>query len=154
MNITIDNVMNMTVPEEYRALSENQLREMGANLSDEGVVLRNEEDHVIIQVFWRKVPLFGGNGPLEKAVDVTAKQHQKQVPTYRNHQNLAKVIAGMEAAGFSYEYTANQIECKTIYYCTRYNKKFYAFSCSMRMENAARDEQLFDDILASVKLQG
>ena len=152
MKISIDNVMHMEILEGFRQMTEQELRAQGANMSDQGVVYKDEDSHILLQIFWKKIPLLGKNVPLEKTVELTAKQHRGMVPTYREHRDLENVIAGEKAVGFSYEYTVKDLEQVTVYYCLRYEKKYYAFSMTMRKENRERDAALFEEILHSVTM--
>ena len=151
MNVLIDHRWQMKLPQDFSQVSEEELRENRANMTDEGMVFRSEERHIFLQIFWKKVPMFGNMIALEKVVDLTVKQHQKVVPTYRSHKELSRDIAGQKAAGFSYEYTVQDMDQVTMYYLIRYEKKYYAFSCIMRKENQDRDAAFFQDILGHVE---
>ena len=152
MIVSIDNKLEMVLPEGFRKLSDKELRDRGAKLSDEGMVFWAEEEHVILQVFWKKLPLFGQNTPIEKSVDIVAQKHKKLVPGCSEPAKLEGTVAGLKAAGFSYKYTADATEQRTIYYGINYDKKVYGFSCTMRDENSDRDTEAFNSILKSVNV--
>ena len=151
MKVSIDQKFSMQLPESFLQLSESELRTMGANMEDEGLVFRDEAAHILLQFFWKKIPLFGGMTSLEKTVETTAQQHKKMVPGYRNFTLLEGVAAGEKAAGFSYEYTVQNIDQITLYYCIRYEKKHYAFLCTMRKERFDGDHSWFEKLLAGAE---
>ena len=148
----LNNQIQIDLPEGFRRLSEQELRDRNANMSDEGVVLRHDERQVLIQMMWKKIPFFGRGVTLEKMVENTAETHRRLVPSFRNQVACRTTIAGQDACGFRYEYLANDVKYMTVYYLIRTEKMTYSFSLSCRKETGEEDERIFNELLATAAM--
>ena len=145
----INGEVAVTVPEGFKALSEQEVRAWNPKAYGNNFVMRNEQDHLAIIVSWKKTNFLNKNMPLSKVIDTTKDNLKKADPSFQTVENITTSLAGKEAEGFRYTYSVQDTEQTGIYLLTKYNHTLYAFAYIARSNNFDEQYHSFEEILNS-----
>lgn len=145
--------VSILLPEGFLEMSEQEVTQAGGRSCNNGWTARNAGQHMMVEITWSKVPLFGSGVPLNSVVANTERTLQKRCGNYRKLKEMKTVISGQEASGLRYTYTAQGIEMESEYILIKYQKKYYAFSLLARMESFEEQYPVFEKMLDSVELR-
>lgn len=142
--------IRVTVPEGFTQLTPYQVKQLTGTAGLDHMVFYDNARQIMIELMWQSLPLLAFAAPLEKIIRNTAATYIKSIPSMRDWTMLDRETAGMEAKGFSYDYTVNGVDQTSCYIGIKYKGKIYAFTCVARKEDEALCTRLFNELLDSV----
>ena len=138
-------------PRDFRIFSRRDFEALNRSFKGNEWACKSEEKHFLFDITWKKVPMLGGNAPIEKVAKNTEKTVAKRVPVYGKVEDVKRYIAGQEAAGFRYTYVVDDIEQMAEYIVVKIDGDLYAFSCIGRTETFDNYYNTFAKMLDSVE---
>ena len=107
---------------------------------------------MICSVALRKLSLLERIADTTTAVRATELNIQKLLPTFEKEADLTETIAGTEAVGFRYHYTAQSTLQTSEYYLLKYAGFFISISCTTRASDFDRNHPVFRSLIESIRL--
>lgn len=111
--ILLNNELELTCPEGFHVLNEEEMNKFNFANDKPGCVLENKDSHIIISLSWRPI-----NGLLALMVNVRELAQKMaqyiseadQPYDHRQGDSFTGTVAGEKSAGFDYHYKAQDID--------------------------------------------
>ena len=153
MQTILNRSLTLSLPEGFCQMDDAELQQLSHPAGAPQWAAKDPDRHMIISIAWKKS---GFAALLLNAQDV-AKKMEAQIARlmaplgYANQRTIETDLAGAQASGFLYTYTAQGTPMAAETLSVKQGKTFYYIYCYMR--EALLDESLatLDEILASVK---
>ena len=154
--ITVNEQVIMTFPDGFHVMTEEERSKM--NVAGEGswIGVADPDRHMIVSAGWRQAG--GLAGILLNGHDI-AKEAEKRIRKpmqpfgYRLEGFAERTIAGMNAYGFRYAYTAQDIGMNSETYAVKNGKAVMYFHVYFREELREESLSVWNDILNSARMK-
>ena len=147
--VKINNEMNLTYPDGFREMSEEELtRYFGSPENRWGVY--DAEKHIILSVGWKKA----GLSDVDMALFEIESRMRRSLVNYQRIGEFNIKIAEKKAQGVRFEYRVNDSARVHVgdLFAVKCNKKFYTVSYITRKFNAAETRPAFEEVLKSISI--
>ena len=137
------------ISEGFLELSFQDIEKMGRTPEKNSWSIRNEKEHLILEIAWKKAPFFSDFVKMETTAHFTEDRISKMIPTYKKESDIKKEIDGEEACGFRYSYTVSDINMMADYLVLKHEKKYYSISWIARKDTFSESYDIFDSMMQS-----
>ncbi len=151
--LMIGEQLKLPCPNGFHLMSDEEKAKLNFLESGKGFCLRDEDRHMLVSIGWKETGMLTSmllsDISLEKNMESSIRQAM-QPYGFQPETHLNRQIAGMNATGFRYTYTAQNISMLSESYVLRNGQSVIYFHLYAR--NALRDDSLpvWNDLLASV----
>ena len=141
-------------PESFHELSMQELKDMSISAPDEGFAIRNNDNHMLVSIHWKKLPFFLSlmADPKENMKSTEAMMRKGlEKNDYELIETTEKHAAGETLPGFVYEYTVRDSRQYSEALFLKHKNHIYAIYCYGRKDHREEDEPVFEDMLRSLQ---
>lgn len=147
----VNNALQFQVPDGFQEMNAEETAGMLLTEGGEGVALSSQEKHLILSVGWKKAGGFSSlvlnSGDLREKMEQSIQKAMKQL-NYRETGEAEITVGGLQADGFSYQYTAvNGTEMAAESYVLKRKNDLYYFHMYSRRELVSENSALVREIL-------
>ena len=146
-------VMSVEIPEGFYELSEEERRSIKIQGKGEGSVFKDPDRRMFISIGWKKagfmVRMLTSKDfakSMEPRIDGSMRKYGYQFRT-----NIDRPIGGLDASGFGYTYTAQDIAMYAESYAIKNGKLIYYIHFYINQEAKDEGQQTLNQILDSVE---
>lgn len=151
--LMISDQLKLPCPDGFHLMSDEEKAKLNFLEEGEGFCLRDENRHMLVSIGWKKTGMLTAmllsDISLERNMESSIRQGM-QPYGFQQETHLNRQIAGGNAAGFRFTYTAQNTDMLSESYVLRSGHSVIYFHLYAR--NALREESLpvWNDLLASV----
>ena len=142
------------IPEDFKRLTSEDVKNMTGKSDKDEWVVKSDERHAIFDIVWKKIPFLSKNVAVSKTARATERRMKKRINGFAKINDTTRTVAGNDAAGFVYSYTAGNIDMKSEYLLIKYHGNFVAFSILSRAEGFDDNYKIFDDMIKNIEFVG
>lgn len=152
--MTLNNILDLTYPEGFHVLSDEERGKLQYLANGPGETLSDPDRHMMLSFGWQ--PLNGFTALLIGIHDVSMKMKTLITASmahlrFKEEKDLKRTIGGEKAEGFRFSYTAQEIPMTGESYVVKYKKTLYYFHYYTRTEFREGNQAVWDGILDSVR---
>ena len=152
-DIVLNKELHFTYPEGFHEMGEAERKKLNFIQEGPGIVISDPDRHIIVSIGWKK----SGIGSLLLSPDDVARNMEKTVSrsmdsfSYQVGDFDRRPMDGVTAIGFDYVYEAKGIQMTGSSYVAEKGRTFYYFNFYGRTARKAENEEIWGDMLASVR---
>ena len=146
----LNNELTVTCPDGFHVMDAEEKKKLNA-IGGIGEVITDPDRHIIISIGWKNVGgLISAMFNAKNASREVEKNYKSSMKAYgyRFGDHISRTIAGEKAEGFSFGYTAGEIEMYAESYAVKHNKEFYYIHyysrTAVKEDNAAVLNEILD----------
>ncbi len=152
-NILLNNELNLSYPEGFHVLDDEERNRLTFFEDGPGVCLSDPERHIMMSVGWKQAGGFAAmvlnSKDVAKNMEAKIRKPMKQFG-YRLEGFVSREVGGKQANGFRYEYEAQGIGMFAESLAVKMNKTIYYIHFYARTALKAESLPIMEDILGSI----
>lgn len=153
MKQIINNEVELEVPEGFKVLNDEEIKNWLGKFSKDSFAMRNVDKHVAIVVSYKKTNFLNRNMPLDKVL-ASGKSTLKTVkPTIKFLEEINTTIDGKQALGVIYSESIKGIDQKVDYLLVKHNDYHYSFNYLGRIETYDECHGAYEKVLKSIRFK-
>ncbi len=153
--ITADGGLTFICPEEFRAMTQEELAQAFANRYRDRIGFRDEEHHIILAVQWRRINVMLASLTTPYSTIRSIRFQMRRLlrnNEYRQLEDFTRVIADREVPAFRYEYRVQGILQEGLVFLLRNGKTIYTIYTYTRSPVTEEARRIIGEILNSASL--
>ncbi|MBO4217972.1 MAG: hypothetical protein J5887_00480 [Erysipelotrichaceae bacterium] len=154
--VLLNNELELTCPEGFRVLSEEEMNKFSFPNEKPGCILENQDSHITVSLAWR--PINGLLALLVNVRELAQKMAQyvseaDQPYDHRQSDCFTGSVAGEKSAGFDYHYKAQDIDMDGRAIVVRHRRTLYYMYFYSRSALREPSLKLIDEIISSMNFK-